>query len=104
MPPINQSNLQFRRKFRLKNFKTAAIILDIGTERNDFRNSDFLCRSDASYQVSTQSDMVLEEMSFDEFQDGHHLGFWNKTISEILHRYAAPMPPIKFHLNPTYGF
>ena len=50
--------------------------------------------------------MVWEEMSFEEFQDGHHdghLGYRNRTILAILNLYKAPMPPIKFQLNLTYG-
>ena len=49
---------------------------------------------------------VWEEMSFEEFQDGHHgghLGYRNGTILAILNLYNAPMPPIKFRLNLTYG-
>ena len=46
-------------------------------------------------------------MSFEEFQDGRngsHLGYRNGTILAILNLYVAPMPPIKFRLNLTYGF
>ena len=46
---------------------------------------------------------VWEEMSFEEFQDGRHLGYRNWTILAILNFYNAPMPPIKFRLNLTYG-
>ena len=48
---------------------------------------------------------VWEEMSFDEFQDGHHddLGYWNGTILAILNLYVAPMLPIKFRLNLPYS-
>ena len=46
---------------------------------------------------------VWEEMSFEEFQDGGHLGHWNVTILAILNLYVASMLPIKFLLNPTYG-
>ena len=50
---------------------------------------------------------VWEEIKFEEFQDGHHrgghLGYWNRTILAILNLYVAPMPPIKFRLNLTYG-
>ena len=49
---------------------------------------------------------VWEEMSFEEFQDGGHgghLGYRNGMILAILNLYAAPMPPIKFQLNSTYG-
>ena len=51
--------------------------------------------------------MVWEEMSFKEFQDGHHgshLGYQNGTILAILNLHVATMPPIKFQLNPTYGY
>ena len=41
------------------------------SERNEFSNFESLCHCDASHQVSTQSDRVWEEMSFEEFQDGH---------------------------------
>ena len=71
---------------------------------NDFSNSESLCHSDASHQVSAQFDMVLEEMLFEEFQDGHHgshLGYRNETILAILNLYVTPMPPINFQLNPT---
>ena len=57
--------------------------------------------------------MVLEEMSFEEFQDGHHrghlgyqghhLGYPNRPILTILNLHVAIMPPTKFQLNPTYG-
>ena len=50
--------------------------------------------------------MVLEEMSFEEFQDGccgGHLGYWNETILAILNLCVTAMPPIKFWLNLTYG-
>ena len=45
-------------------------------------------------------------MSFEEFQDGRHdghLGYRNGTILAILNLYVAPVPPIKFRLNPTYS-
>ena len=32
-----------------------------------------------------------------------HLGYWNGTIFAILNLYIAPMTPIKFRLNLTYG-
>ena len=58
------------------------------------------------HQVSAQSDMVWEEMSFEEFQDGHrggHLGYQNGMILAILNLCVTVMPPIKFWLNLTYG-
>ena len=45
-------------------------------------------------------------MSFKEFQDdcqGGHLGYQNGIILEILNFHVAPMPPMKFQLNPTTG-
>ena len=50
--------------------------------------------------------MVLEELSFEEFQDGHHgghLGYQNRTILAIQNLCVTVMLPIKFWLNPTYG-
>ena len=50
--------------------------------------------------------MVWEEMSFEEFQDGHHgghCGYQNGTILAILNLCVSVMPPVKFWLNPTYG-
>ena len=34
---------------------------------------------------------------------GDHLGYQNGTILGILDLYVAPMPPIKFQLNPIYS-
>ena len=49
--------------------------------------------------------MVLEEISFVEFQDGRgsHLWYWNGTILAILNLSVTVMFPLKFWLNPTYG-
>ena len=59
-----------------------------------------LCRS-------AQADMVLEEISLEEFQDGPgggFLGYQNETIIlVILNLCVSVMLPIKFWLNPTYG-
>ena len=41
------------------------------SEWNDFSNSESLCECDASHQVSAQSDMIWEEMSFEKFRGGH---------------------------------
>ena len=38
-------------------------------------------------------------MSFEEFQDGGHLGYRNGTILAILNLYVATMPPTKFQLT-----
>ena len=50
--------------------------------------------------------MVWEEISFEEFHDGHrggHLGYRNGTILAILNLCVTVMPPIKFWLSLTYG-
>ena len=47
--------------------------------------------------------MTWEEMSFEEVQDGGHLGYRNRTISAILNFHVATMPSTKFQLNPTYS-
>ena len=54
------------------------------SEQSDFSNSEPLCCSDASHQVSVQSDMVLEEMLFEEFQDGCHIRTDRFSNSESL--------------------
>ena len=46
---------------------------------------------------------VWEEMSFEEFQDGRHLGYRNGTILATLNLCVTVMPPIKFQLNQTNG-
>ena len=61
-------------------------------------DSESLCHSDASHQVSAQSDMVPEEMFFEKFQDGHrggHLGYQNRKNLAILNLHVATMPPTK---------
>ena len=77
-----------------------AAILDIGAER--FSNSESSCHPDASHQVSAQSDLLFGRRCFEEFQDGGHLGYWNRTVLAILNSHNIPMPPIKFKLNQTY--
>ena len=47
--------------------------------------------------------MVWEELSFEEFQDGDHLGYQNGTPLAILNLHVATMHPTKFQLNPSYG-
>ena len=69
-------------------------------DQNDFSNSEILCRSDASHQVSAQSELTVWEMSFEEFHGGH-LGYRNRTILAILNLCPTVKPPIKFRLNPT---
>ena len=47
---------------------------------------------------------VWEQMSFQDFQDGHHghLGYWNRMNLAILNLYVTPMPPAKLWLNLTF--
>ena len=58
MPPIShqvsaQSDLEFRGRCSLKNFKMLSWI----PESNDFSSFESLCHCDASHQVSAQSDL-----------------------------------------------
>ena len=51
-----------------------------------------------SHQVSAKSDTHADQMSFEDFQDGHQggqLGYWNETILAVLNLHVAPMPPTK---------
>ena len=90
----------------LKNFKMATMaILDIATEWFEQFWISMLCRCLPSSFGSIWL-MVWEEMSFEEFQDGHHgghLGYRNGMILSILKLHVATMPLTKFQLNLTYG-
>ena len=75
-------------------------------KQNDLSNAESLCSFDASHQVSAQSNLLVWEMSFEEFQIGHyggHLGYGLGTILAILNLFVTPIPPIEFWLNPTYN-
>ena len=72
-------------------------------EWNDFSNSESLCHCDASHHFGSIQLTVWEEMSFEEFPDGHHLGYRNGTILAILNICVTVMPPIKFQLNQNYS-
>ena len=79
-------------------------ILDISTEQ--FSTYEFLCCFKASHRFSSIRLTAWEEMSLKGFQDGlhgGHLGYWNGKYLAILNLYVAPMPPIKFQLDPTYS-
>ena len=54
-------------------------------------------------QVSAQSDIILEQMWFEGYHCGSHLGFQNRKILAILNLHLALMFPIKFQLNLTHG-
>ena len=48
---------------------------------------------------------VPEQISFQDFQAGHHggnLGYWNGTNLAILNLHGSPNPPTKVGLNPIY--
>ena len=78
---------------------------------NDLNYSESLCRSDASHQVLAQSNLWFGrrcclknfKMAANVAILDIHLGYQNETILAILNLYVAPMPPIKFWLNQTYG-
>ena len=73
-------------------------------ERNDFSNSESLCRSDASLQVSAKSDLWFERRCrlkiFELAATAAILDI--RTELAILHLHNATMPPTKFPLNATY--
>ena len=51
------------------------------------------------FSISSIKLTVWEEMSFEEFQDGHqgnHLGYRNETTLAILNLYVAPLLPSSF--------
>ena len=66
------------------------------SEQNDFGNFESLCCSDASHQVSAQSDLRFVSCLLKNFKMA-------ARILAILNFYVAQIPPIKFLLNPTYG-
>ena len=59
MPPIKfqLNRTGFRRRSCLKSFKMAALAPSWISEWNDLSNFESLCHSDASHQVSAQSDL-----------------------------------------------
>ena len=71
---------------------------------NYLSNYECLCFSNASHQVSAQSNLQSgRRRPLKNFKmDGGHLGYLNGTILAILNLCVAPMPPIKFWLNPIY--
>ena len=98
---LAQSDLRFGRRCHLRISRWLPWRPSWILEGNEFSNFESLCHCYASSIGLT----VWEEMSFEEFQDGHrgsHLGYQNGTILAILKIYNTPMPPIKFWLNWTY--
>ena len=94
-----QSNLQFRRRCHLKTFKIS--------EWNNFSNSESLCCSAASYNISAQSDLWfgrrchLKNFKMATLAASGHPGYQNGKILAILNLCVTVMPPIKLWLNPT---
>ena len=74
------------------------------TKRNNLSNSESLCRSNASHQVSAQSNLQLGRRCRLKNLKIGHLGDWNGTILAILNFYVVPMRPIEFRRKPTYGW
>ena len=72
-------------------------------KQNDLNNSESLCHSDASHQVSNQSNTGFGRRCLKNFNMAGHLGYQNGTVLAILNLYVAPTPPIKFWLKRTYG-
>ena len=70
---------------------------------DNFSNSEFLSLRCLPLSLGSIGPMVWEEMSFEEFQDGGHIGHANKMILAILNLCVTVMLPIKFWLNQTYG-
>ena len=73
-------------------------------EWNNFSNSESLSLWCLPSSFSSIGLRVWEEMSFEEFQDGHHGGhleYGNVMILAILNLCVTVMPPIKFQLNQT---
>ena len=74
------------------------------SERNNFSNSKCLCHCDASHQVWAQSNLQFgRRCRLKNMKMAGHLEYQNGTILTILNLYVAPMPPMKFRLNLTYG-
>ena len=75
----------------MKVFKMAAVVATSDIATNDFISSESQCRSNASNQVLSQSDLpfgslrltIREPMWFEDFQDAHrccHLVYRNRMI------------------------
>ena len=45
---------------------------------------------------------VLEQMPFQAFQDGYHLGYWNRINLAFQNLHVTPMPCTEFGLNQIY--
>ena len=75
-------------------------------KRNNFSNSESLCRSDASHKVSAQSNLRLgRNCCLKNFKMAAMVSSWilKRNCLASLNLFVAPMPPITIRLNPTYG-
>ena len=86
----------------------APVALSWILEQNDFSNSESLCHCDAPHQVLAKSDLRHGRRCCWKNYKMAAMGpswIWNRIINiiAILILYVAPMPPIKFLLNVTYG-
>ena len=104
---VTQSDLQFGWRCGLKNFKMAAMvaIFNIGTEQ--FLQF-WICITPQCLPSSLSSIRlsVRQQMWFEDFQDGchvGHLGYHNGTILAILNLQVAQMSSTKFRLHLTYS-
>ena len=101
-----QSDFGFGNRCSFKIFKKAAQRPPWTAKRNNLSNSESLSLQCLPSSFGSIQPKVWEEMSFEEFQDGHHgshLGYQNRMIMAILNLCNAPMPPIKFQPNLTYS-
>ena len=90
---LAQSDLRFRRRCGLKNFKMSTMVAILNLYVTPISPIKFLLN------------LHWEEMLFEDFQDGRlgcHLGYWNGTILAVLNLHVSLMPPTKFQLNLTY--
>ena len=70
---------------------------------NYFSNSESLCCSDASHQVSAQSNLGFgRRCHLTNFKMAAYLRYQNRTILAILNLHVFQISPTKFWLNPTY--
>ena len=73
-------------------------------KQNKFSNYEFLCRSDASHQLSVQSNLGFVRCRLKNFKMAAMVAILDGRMERftILNLYVTLMPPLKFKLNPTY--
>ena len=101
------SDLPFESRCHFKIFKLATMAAILDLKRNKFSISKSPCHPNASYHVWAQSDLPfgsrpdLKILRWPLWRPSWKLEQNDFSNSESL---FVPMPPIKFQLNPTYGF